>query len=99
VKPPTDDRAPLARAYDRATRGITVAIGMVVPGLVGYYLDDRLGTRALLTIVGFAVGVAYGVWQLLRLTNGPRGDGPRDSVLRSGGDERCSKTLQQDVEW
>ncbi|NLX56798.1 MAG: AtpZ/AtpI family protein [Planctomycetaceae bacterium] len=72
---------------------------MVVPGLVGYYLDDRLGTRALLTIVGFAVGVAYGVWQLLRLTNGPRGDGPRDSVLRSGGDERCSKTLQQDVEW
>ncbi len=89
----------MARAYDRATRGITVAIGMVVPGLVGYYLDDRLGTRALLTIVGFAVGVAYGVWQLLRLTNGPRGDGPRDSVLRSGGDERCSKTLQQDVEW
>ena len=64
-----------------------MAIGMVVPGLVGYYLDGRLGTRALLTIVGFAVGVACGVWQLLRLTNGPRDDVPRD-----GGDERSGET-------
>jgi hypothetical protein len=82
VNTPSDDRAPLARAYDRATRGITVAIGMVVPGLVGYYLDSRLGTRALLTILGFGAGVTFGIWQLLRLTNPPD----------DGGDETSKKT-------
>ena len=45
---------------------------MVVPGLVGYYLDGRLGTRALLTILGFGVGVTFGIWQLLRLAGPPR---------------------------
>ena len=69
-----------------------MAIGMVVPGLIGYYLDGRLGTRALLTIVGFAVGVACGVWQLLRLTNGPRDGAPRDGAPRDGGDERSGET-------
>ena len=67
-----DDRAPLARAYQRATRGITVALGMVIPGLVGYFLDTRLGTRALLTIVGFALGVTFGIWELLRMTRPSR---------------------------
>ena len=76
---PSDDRAPLARAYDRATRGITVAIGMVVPGLVGYYLDSHLGTRALLTILGFGAGVTFGIWQLLHLTNPPHDGGDETS--------------------
>jgi hypothetical protein len=55
---------------------------MVVPGLVGYYLDSRLGTRALLTILGFGAGVTFGIWQLLRLTC------PSDD----GGDETSKKT-------
>ena len=69
---PPDDRAPMARAYQRATRGITVAMGMVIPGLVGYFLDSRLGTRALLTILGFGLGVTFGIWELVRMTHPPR---------------------------
>jgi len=82
VNTPTDDRAPLTRAYDRATRGMTVAIGMVVPGLAGHYLDDRLGTRVVFTIFGFAIGLAFGVWQLVRLASSRPG----------GGDKTSSKT-------
>jgi F0F1-type ATP synthase assembly protein I len=46
---------------------MAVALGMVVPGLVGYYVDTKLGTRALLTILGFMLGVTYGIWELVRM--------------------------------
>jgi F0F1-type ATP synthase assembly protein I len=62
----------LARAYDRASRGITVALGMVVPGLIGYFLDNRLGSRPLLTIAGFGLGVTFGIWELVRMTRPTR---------------------------
>ena len=55
---------------------------MVVPGLVGYYVDGRLGTRALFTILGFGLGVTFGIWQLTRLSSPPR----------DGGDGTSSKT-------
>jgi hypothetical protein len=53
---------------------MTIALGMVVPGLVGYWLDGRLGTRALLTILGFGLGVTFGIWELLRMTRPWRGN-------------------------
>lgn len=59
-----------------------MAIGMVVPGLVGYYLDGLVRTRALFTILGFGIGVTFGIWQLLRMASPPR----------DGGDETSSKT-------
>jgi F0F1-type ATP synthase assembly protein I len=52
---------------------MTIALGMVVPGLVGYWLDNRLGTRALLTILGFGIGVTFGIWELLRMARPWRG--------------------------
>jgi F0F1-type ATP synthase assembly protein I len=62
-----DNRAPLVKAYHWASRGITVAVGMVLPGLLGYWLDTRLGTKAVFTILGFGLGMTYGIWQLLRM--------------------------------
>ena len=53
---------------------MTIALGMVVPGLVGYWLDGRLGTHALLTILGFGLGVTFGIWELLRMTRPRRGN-------------------------
>ena len=66
---PSDDRAALAKAYHWAARGMTVAIGMVVPGMAGYFVDNRLGTKVLFTILGFAFGMAFGIWQLLQLAH------------------------------
>ena len=69
-----DDRLPLAKAYQRATRGITVAVGMVAPGLFGYWLDSRVGTRAVFTIIGFALGMTYGMLELIRMGRPGRTD-------------------------
>lgn len=52
---------------------------MVVPGFAGYYLDGLLGTRVLLTILGFALGVTFGIWQLMRLAGSHRDGGDSSS--------------------
>lgn len=70
VRPP-DDRAPWVRAYDWAARGVGVAAGMVVPGLIGYFLDTRWGTRPWIMVMGFATGITLGMVQLLRMTREP----------------------------
>lgn len=46
---------------------MVAALGMVLPGLVGYWADTRLGTRPVLTILGFALGMTYGIWELVRM--------------------------------
>lgn len=56
-----------ARAYQWATQVMTICLEMVLPGLLGYWLDQRWGTKALFTVVGFAVGMGAGMWHLIRL--------------------------------
>jgi F0F1-type ATP synthase assembly protein I len=68
-----DDRLPFAKAYQRATRVVTIALGMVVPGLLGVWVDSRLGTRAVFTIVGFALGMTYGIVELVRMSRPAKG--------------------------
>ena len=45
----------------------TIVIEMVVPGIVGHWLDDRWGTR-FLALTGLALGVSVGVLHLLALS-------------------------------
>lgn len=65
---PADDRSALAVAWSWATRVMVVAAEMVVPGLVGYWLDQKIGTYVVLTLVGFAVGITLAVMHLMRMT-------------------------------
>ena len=51
---------------------MTVSFEMVLPGLAGYWLDQRLGTGFAFTVVGFGAGMAGGMWHLMRMTG--RGD-------------------------
>ena len=67
VSTPSDDRSRLAKAYGIASQGLSVAIGMVAPGLFGYWLDTKFGTKALFTILGFGLGMTLGITQLVRL--------------------------------
>jgi len=46
-----------------ASRITTISAEMVVPGLLGFRLDDLLGT-GFLALIGFGVGVAVGIWHL-----------------------------------
>ena len=41
---------------------------MVLPGLAGYWLDLRLGTKVVFMLVGFAVGMFVAMKHLLRST-------------------------------
>ena len=63
-----DQRSPQAKAYHWASRIMTVALEMVVPGLLGLMLDHYLGTKAVFCLLGFAGGLTLGIWHLLKLT-------------------------------
>ncbi|HEY5316099.1 MAG TPA: AtpZ/AtpI family protein [Pirellulales bacterium] len=46
---------------------ISIGMELVIPGLIGYWLDGRFGTKPLLLLIGFAVGMLAAGWQLTRL--------------------------------
>jgi F0F1-type ATP synthase assembly protein I len=66
----SDDRSPIAVAYAWAWRVIAISLEMVVPGLIGYWIDLRLGTKAVFVILGFLLGMALGIVHLMRLAQG-----------------------------
>ena len=65
----------MAVALDWVSRITTVALEMVLPGLIGLWLDRRWGT-SFIGLVGFAVGMILGFWHLLMMTR---------SLQQSGG--------------
>ena len=65
-----DQRSPQAQAYHWASRIMTVALEMVVPGVAGYFLLDRyLGTKFVFCLLGFAAGMSLGIWHLIQFTS------------------------------
>ena len=71
VTEPSDTRSAQARAYHWASRIMSVSLEMVVPGLIGYWVDQRLGTVAVFTIIGFIGGMCLGMWHLLKIVKPP----------------------------
>ncbi len=67
--PSRDDRSPAAKAISKATEITTVAFMMVLPILLGYWLDQYLGTIPLFAMVGLVLGMSGGIWQLVQLVN------------------------------
>lgn len=67
VTNPSDDRSALAKAYQWSARIMVVAMEMVLPGLVGYWLDKRLGTVVLFMLLGFGLGSTAAVVHLIRM--------------------------------
>lgn len=62
-----DERSNFAKGFDLATRISTACLTMVLPALLGHYVDQRLGTKFLFILVGLALGMALGIFQLIRL--------------------------------
>ncbi len=58
----------MATAAQWVSRITTISIEMVLPGLAGVWLDKWLGTVVLFTLAGFAFGVSFGIWHLVRMT-------------------------------
>ena len=50
---------------------------MVVPGLLGYWLDQWLGTKVLFLLLGFAGGTTLAMWRLVKLTSSKKTSGAK----------------------
>jgi len=79
-----DDRSSMAQAVAWTSRITTIALEMVLPGILGYWLDQQLGTRLVFLILGTILGMWVGMMHLLHLTKSPQenepveGTGPPD---------------------
>ena len=67
----TDDYAWLAEGLQWASRITTVALEMVVPAALGFWLDNHFET-SFLGILGLLIGVPLGLWHLIRMTKPKR---------------------------
>ncbi len=63
---PSDDRSPLAGAMQWTSRITGVALEMVVPALLGYWLDQELGIRGVFLLLGAALGFILGIRTLVQ---------------------------------
>ena len=79
-----DSRSPMARASDWATRIMTISLEMVLPGLAGYWVDQKLGTVALFLLIGFALGCTAAVLHLIKLTRSVADQKQKDQTADKG---------------
>ena len=73
----SDDRSAFAKAIDLASQVTTISIMMALPALIGHWIDRRLNTVALFMLLGFALGMTGGIWQLIKLINKRDQSGPK----------------------
>lgn len=66
-----DDRPPMVLAMEWASRVITISLEMALPGLGGYWLDQRLGTGVLFVALGGLLGLGLGMWSLMKIALSP----------------------------
>ncbi|MGQ9575663.1 MAG: AtpZ/AtpI family protein [Thermoguttaceae bacterium] len=64
---PPDNRHPLAVAVQWASHGTTIALEMVIPGVVGLWIDRQLGTVMVFLVLGAILGLGAGMLHLVRL--------------------------------
>jgi F0F1-type ATP synthase assembly protein I len=64
-----DSRPPLMVAMEWISRLTTIAVEMVIPGLIGYWIDPKLGTKPVCLILGTIAGFSLGIWHLVQLAN------------------------------
>jgi Putative F0F1-ATPase subunit Ca2+/Mg2+ transporter len=70
VVEPQDERSAMAVAFEWAGTVMTISLEMVVPGLVGYWIDQRLGTRIVFLLIGFAFGGVLATLALMKIAKG-----------------------------
>ena len=64
--PQTDQQSAYAMAFGL---GAELLGALAVCGVPGYLLDKKLGTEPWLTLVGVLMGIALGLFQLVRATS------------------------------
>jgi F0F1-type ATP synthase assembly protein I len=52
---------------NQATLGLEIVLGILLPGYLGSLLDEHWDTRHVFLLVGFFIGLAHGVWAVMRV--------------------------------
>jgi F0F1-type ATP synthase assembly protein I len=68
----------MAEASAWASHVMTISLEMVIPGLIGLWIDRQLGTVMLFLVLGVALGMTVGMLHLVRLATSMHGDEPSD---------------------
>jgi F0F1-type ATP synthase assembly protein I len=82
---PIDDRSPQALGWALASHIMAISMEMVVPGLLGLWIDRKLGTPLVFFVFGSIFGVVAGTVQLIRFAALLRRDakaGPKNESNR-----------------
>lgn len=91
--PRTEDEVPpMVAAAAWVSRISTVSLLMVLPGVAGLWLDRWLGTKVVLTLLGFALGLTAGIRQLVRMTSSPLRLDNRSQPKPNGPSDQSTKT-------
>jgi F0F1-type ATP synthase assembly protein I len=64
---PVDDRSPMAKSLSKVSEITAVCLLMIVPALIGYFVDQWLGTGFVFTLLGLVFGMTGSVYQLMQL--------------------------------
>lgn len=82
AEPPVK-RSAIQRAAFWTGRVTNAGLQMVIPGLIGHWIDRQLGTQVLFTMVGFAGGMVLAIRGLIGLSHSlnerMQEEGSRDS--------------------
>lgn len=63
-----DRRSPLTLAMEWVSRITTISLEMVLPGLLGAWVDQRWNTLPVFLVLGVILGMTTGILHLVRLT-------------------------------
>lgn len=77
---PPDDRASLAQAWAWSSRITSVALEMVLPGVLGYWIDQKLGTVMVFLLLGVILGMTGGLIHLVKMVQPPKPDSPAEKT-------------------
>jgi len=66
-----DDRSPMAKSFSKASEVTSISIMMIVPGLIGYWIDQKVGSVLVFTLLGLVLGMGVAVRQLMLLVSVP----------------------------
>lgn len=64
---PEDTRSPMAKALDLVSQLTTISLMAVLPAVGGYFIDNFLNTKIVFILIGLAIGLTAGGFQLMKL--------------------------------
>jgi F0F1-type ATP synthase assembly protein I len=67
----------MAQAIAWSSRITTICLEMVIPAVIGYWLDQWLGTGTVFVLIGAGVGLVAGMMHLIRIANAETGPSAR----------------------